>query len=58
MFGCVDVSFSIDIPEGTEDEIKFVVNTIKEKIKSLSGDNMHFHINEDAEWGLAEYESS
>lgn len=52
IMGAVEITFSIEVPEGTEDENKYVVNTIKEKLSSLSDDDLNVKVSSDAEWCL------
>ena len=52
IIGAVEITFSIEVPEGTEDENEYVVNTIKEKLSSLSGDDLKVKVSSDAEWCL------
>lgn len=52
IMGAVEITFSIEIPEGIEDENEYVVNTIKEKLSSLSGDDLNVKVSSDAEWCL------
>lgn len=52
IMGAVEITFSIEVPEGTEDENEYVVNTIKEKLSSLSGDDLNVKVSSDAEWCL------
>ena len=50
--GTVEICFSIEIPEETENETKYIVNTVKEKICSLSNNDQKFNIWSDADWSL------
>jgi hypothetical protein len=50
IIGTVEVCFSIEVPEETE--IKYVINTIKEKVRSLNNGDLKFNIFPDAEWTL------
>lgn len=52
IMGAVEITFSIEIPEGIEDENEYVVNTIKEKLSSLSNDDLNVKVSTDAEWCL------
>lgn len=52
--GTVEICFSVEVPEETENENKYIVNIIKEKIRSLNDDNLKFDIFSDAEWSLTE----
>lgn len=52
IMGAVEITFSIEIPEGIEDENEYVVNTIKEKLSSLSADDLNVKVSSDAEWCL------
>lgn len=52
IIGTVEICFSIEVPVEIEDEDKYVVNTIKEKVRSLSDDDLKFNISQDAEWSL------
>lgn len=52
IIGAVEITFSIEVPEGTEDENEYVVNTIKEKLSSLNGDDLNVKVSSDAEWCL------
>lgn len=52
IMGAVEITFSIEIPEGIEDENEYVVNTIKEKLSSLSGNDLNVKVSSDAEWCL------
>lgn len=50
--GAVEIIFSIEVPEGTEDEHEYVVNTIKEKLSSLRSNDLNVKVSSDAEWCL------
>lgn len=52
IMGAVEITFSIEVPEGIEDENEYVVNTIKEKLSSLSSDDLNVKVSSDAEWCL------
>lgn len=52
IMGAVEITFSIEVPEGIEDGNEYVVNTIKEKLSSLSGDDLNVKVSSDAEWCL------
>lgn len=52
IMGAVEITFSIEVPEGIEDENEYVVNTIKEKLSSLSADDLNVKVSSDAEWCL------
>lgn len=50
--GTVEICFSIEVPEETENETKYIINTVKEKIRSLSNNDQNFNICSDADWSL------
>lgn len=52
IMGAVEITFSIEVPEGIEDGNEYVVNTIKEKLSSLSSNDLNVKVSSDAEWCL------
>lgn len=55
VFGTVEISYSIDVPSTvTKEELtKFVINTIKNKIKDTVTKDIKLGVDKDAEWTMS-----
>lgn len=52
--GRVELSFSIDVPSevGKEEEVKYIIRTIKKAVAEASTEDLKFGIDKDAEWAM------
>ena len=52
--GRVELSFSIDVPSevSKEEEVKYIIRTIKKAVAEASTEYLKFGIDKDAEWAM------
>ena len=52
--GRVELSFSIDVPSevSKEEEVKYIIRTIKKAVAEASTKDLKFGIDKDAEWAM------
>lgn len=52
--GRVELSFSIDVPSevSKEEEVKYIIRTIKKAVAEASTEALKFGIDKDAEWAM------
>lgn len=52
--GRVELSFSIDVPSEVdkEEEVKYIIRTIKKAVAEASTEDLKFGIDKDAEWAM------
>lgn len=55
VFGTVEVSYSIDVPQAVakEELTKYVINAVKNFIKDASTEDNKFGVDKDAEWSMS-----
>ena len=52
--GRVELGFSIDVPSevSKEEEVKYIIRTIKKAVAEASTEDLKFGIDKDAEWAM------